>query len=91
MSCIDKNDSCCPFAFNDMSESVQNYGCLPTPMEIVTMRIAHGKTWACHEMPDQPCLGAIRHLKRAGQPHKIIDQELLTEQSEWHLYTKEVV
>lgn len=89
MSCIDKHDSCCPFAFTDMSERVQNYGCLPTPAEIVTMRVEHGKTWACHNKPDQPCVGAIRHLKRSGKPHKIIDLELLNEQSTWHLYTRE--
>lgn len=89
MACVHNHDSACPFAFTDASEYVQNLGCLPTPREIVTMRVAHGKTWACHEKPDQPCVGAIRHLKRSGLPHKVVDPELLTEQSPWHLYTSE--
>lgn len=28
---------CCPFAFNDESEKVQGYGCIPTPYEIIIM------------------------------------------------------
>lgn len=87
MSCVDKKDSACPFAFTDRSDSVQNLGCLPTPHDIRNMRVAHGKTWACHERPEKPCAGAILWLKDEGLPHKVIDPILLTERSEWHLYT----
>lgn len=81
--------SSCPFAFTAESEQIQNYGCLPTPREIMNMRVIHGKTWACHSDPTKPCAGAINDLARLGLPYKVIDSELLTEQSSWHLYAGE--
>ena len=86
MSCNHKTDSACPFAMTDQSEYVQGLACLPSPYEIVMMRVEHQKTWACHENPKDPCVGAIRHLKRNGLPHKVVDSDLLTEKSDWHLY-----
>jgi hypothetical protein len=82
-------DGACPFAFNDLSEQAQNYGCLPTPHEIVTMRVHHGKTWACHSNIERPCVGAINYLKESGLPHKVIDTELLTEKHQWSKFTNE--
>ncbi len=79
----------CPFSFTDQSEMAQNYGCLPTPYEIVTMRQKHGKTWACHSNPDKPCLGAIRFMKKKGLPYKVIDHNLVTERSDWGQYAKD--
>ena len=76
----------CPFAYTDKSEQAQNYGCLPTPQEIVNMRTDHDKTWACHSNPTMPCLGAIRALKKKGLDNKVIDKELLTEKSNWNFY-----
>ena len=78
----------CPFAFTEESEQIQNYGCLPTPREIMNMRINHGKTWACHSNPDKPCLGAMEYLNRYGHPFKVIDRELVTEEDDWSKYTK---
>lgn len=68
----------CPFNFfSEESEKIQNYGCLLTPMDIVSLRIDHGKTWSCHEDTDKVCSGAIEYLKERNQPYKVIDSELV--------------
>lgn len=78
----------CPFAFTDDSEQVQNYGCLPTPNEIVLMRTKHNKTWACHSNTQKPCLGALRTMNDQGIDCTIVDSELITEEHDWDQYTK---
>lgn len=78
----------CPFAHTEESDYIQNLGCLPTNYDIISMRYHYNKTWACHSNPSKPCLGGIRRLKELGFDWKVVDNELLTEGSEWHLYTK---
>lgn len=73
----------CPFSYTDESEQAQNYGCLPTPYEIMLMRVVHGKTWACHSNSTQPCLGAINNLKNKGHEYKVIDTRLITLNDNW--------
>jgi len=75
----------CPFAFTEESEKIQNYGCLPTPMEIVHMRQSHGKTWACHSDNTKPCMGALRFQRKLGMCAAVVDSDLITEESNWHL------
>lgn len=84
----DRDCVACPFAFTEESDRVQNYGCLPTPHEIMSMRIDFGKTWACHQDDTIPCVGAIQMLRERGYPYKVIDPELLTEQSPWNEFIK---
>lgn len=87
MACdLDSDKCCCPFAFTELSEQVQNYGCLPSPYEIVQMRVKYGKTWACHDEPTIPCIGTINYLKEKGLPYKVIDPVLVTEQVNWGVY-----
>jgi hypothetical protein len=87
MSCKDcSTTGGCPFSFTQESEQIQNYGCLPTPHDIIVMRIDYGKTWACHENQTKPCLGAINFLNEHNLESKIIDSELVTEQSNWSDY-----
>lgn len=88
MVCNHNSEQCsCPFAFTDISEQAQNYGCLPSPYEIINMRVKHGKTWACHSDPTVPCIGAITYLKEHNLPYSVINSDLITEQSNWVVYT----
>lgn len=85
------NESCiecsiiggCPFSFTEESEQIQNYGCLPTPRDIIHMRQAHGKSWACHSNPAKPCLGAIEWMKQHDLESKVIDTKLVTLDDDW--------
>lgn len=91
MACnLDDPECCCPCAWTEASEIVQNYGCLPEAWDIRNMRVHHGKTWACHAEPTKPCLGGIRFLQERGEPYKVIDPVLLTEESDWGQYCKPI-
>ncbi|GAB6989604.1 hypothetical protein [Paenibacillus pini] len=53
----------CPFAFTDESEEVQNYGCLPTPWDIIQMKRKSGHNWACHSNEKKICSGFVKFAK----------------------------
>jgi hypothetical protein len=76
-----------PFAHSDESDMIQNFGCLPSNVEILSMRIHHDKTWACHSNPDKPCLGALNRLKELGYESKVVDSNLITEECDWNSVT----
>jgi len=78
-------EGACPFAYTEESEQVQNYGCLPTPIDIVNMKVNHDKTWACHSNPTKPCMGALKYFEKNDIP-TTVNGELLTEDSDWHLF-----
>ena len=75
----------CPFSFTDASEHAQNLGCLPSPMDIVAMRVESGRTWACHDNKRKPCLGALNYLRKKGLPFKVVNPQIVTLNDEWHL------
>jgi hypothetical protein len=72
----------CPFAYTDESEYIQNLGCLPSPIEILNMRVNHNKTWACHSNPTKPCKGALSRLKELKFDNKVT-YPLITENDMW--------
>lgn len=76
----------CPFSFSEQSAYAQNTGCLPGPIDIVTMRVLHGKTWACHSNDGKPCLGALDYMREIGLPYKVIDRAYLNLDMDWHNY-----
>lgn len=78
----------CPFSFTFKSEEVQNYGCLPSPYDIIQMRTEHGKTWACHSNTTKPCLGALKYMKEQNIDCSVIDKELVTDECDWSQYCK---
>ena len=91
MSCA-KMCSGCPFDVgSEETEMIQNWGCLPTPYDIMKMRVEHDKTWACHSDVTKPCAGAIMTLKKLGLPYKVVDQTLVDERVDWSQYCQENV
>jgi len=57
MTCIH-----CPFAMTDESAQAQNYGCLPTPTEIVELKRDHNVNWSCHEDSTKLCGGFATYI-----------------------------
>lgn len=51
----------CPFTHTDKAEVGQNSGCLPTPYQIITMKVETGNNWACHDNCNRVCQGMIQY------------------------------
>lgn len=60
----------CPLAFTDESEKVQNYGCLPEPCDILTLKIKHNLNWHCHEDNNKICVGFIQYARENNLDYK---------------------
>ena len=56
------------------------YGCLPSFSDVFKWHEDTGKLWACHDRPDQPCMGLITRLKEKGIEYDI-NSPLITEKS----------
>lgn len=58
----------CPFnaAFVEEAARVENFGCLPTAGEIVTMKRESGQNWACHDDESRVCAGLCATAKKEG-------------------------
>ncbi|KWU17966.1 hypothetical protein AS149_14675 [Burkholderia cenocepacia] len=56
----------CPFETTEVSEQAQNYGCLPTPWEIIEMKRTSGHNWSCHSDGSKVCAGLCHEAKSHG-------------------------
>ena len=56
----------CPFAETAEAEQAQNYGCLPTRQDIMTMHRDDGRDWACHGNATQVCAGLVAECREHG-------------------------
>lgn len=68
----------CPFAFTDESETIQNYGCLPEPYDILNWKKNHNLNWNCHEDDSKLCVGFAIRAHELGLDPKDGDKSTLT-------------
>ena len=75
-------DGCeaCPFTISEYSEQIQNYGCLPTNVEVLDMARKSGRPWGCHNDETKVCRGYASVAKSLGLP---LDGEPLS-YSRWY-------
>jgi hypothetical protein len=73
----------CPFnaGMTEEAEMAQNYGCLPTPGEVVELKRTTGANWACHSDETKVCAG----LCHAAEPEQLdLSQGGLLRYSTWY-------
>jgi len=73
----------CPFSSNEHAEQAQNYGCLPTPFEIIQMKVKSGHNWACHENEKVLCGGFASFIK-TERPDLDIQEGKLISYDTWY-------
>jgi len=58
----------CPWNFYSAgSQMAQNYGCLPSPQEMVRINDEEGYALSCHENKSCICKGLAAQLKKNGK------------------------
>lgn len=72
----------CPFSHSDEAEMAQNYGCLPTPKQIIEMKEKSGHNWACHSDETVLCGGFAKYIKR-NRPDLNINKGQLISYETW--------
>ncbi|WP_342490426.1 hypothetical protein [Bacillus sp. FSL R5-0443] len=72
----------CPFSHSEEAEMAQNYGCLPTPQQIVEMKEKSGHNWACHSDETVLCGGFAKYIKR-NRPDLNINEGQLIAYETW--------
>lgn len=83
---IDDNEpvcSGCPFGYSEQTEQAQNYGCLPTPIEMIKTYVIDRRTLSCHSNEKIPCRGLTASLAKAGITLATRDRPIWTH-SEWY-------
>jgi hypothetical protein len=78
----------CPFSSNDKAEQVQNWGCLPTPYDIIKMKEKSGHNWSCHSDATVLCGGFARYVTE-NRPDLDIKQGNLISYEVWYLEGEE--
>lgn len=68
----------CPFSHSDEAEMAQNYGCLPTPKQIIEMKEKSGHNWACHSDATVLCGGFAKYIKRNRPDLNISEGQLIS-------------
>lgn len=53
----------CPFSMTEEADRMNNSGCLPSPGEIIQMKVDTGNNWACHSNCNRVCQGLVNESK----------------------------
>ena len=63
----------CPWNhYSEEAQRAQNYGCLPTPQEMLRLNEEEGQALSCHSNGSCVCKGLAAHLKEMGnRPAKL--------------------
>lgn len=74
----------CPFSFNEESEIVHNYACLPTGYDIIELKKKTNQNWTCHGDETVICGGYAKYLKE-NHPKLSIKEGGLISYETWYI------